>query len=852
MDLNSVLQSAQNPDRAIRSEAEQLLEDALSNQYGPFLVALVEELVNEENPPGNRQLAGLYLKNIITAQDEAILQEKEGRWHNCDIESKEAVREGLLQALISPVREASHTSAQVIAAFGAVDVQAKEWTNLLPTLLQFFSNDDAPELAKVSSLEALGYLCDAMDPDLVDGVDKTTVDMILTCIVGGMSDNCTNDIRAAAVTAMANSLKFCSKNFEVEEERDTIMQAVCDSAQCNDARVRMKAFQCMDEVAENFYEYLPAYVEAMFSLSIEAMTNDEEEVGKQAVEFWSTVCDQEQEIIELLEENPDAAVTRHDIIPQAAGTLMPVILNLLLHQPEDPEEENYSIQNNASVLLVYMSEVLRDAVLDHVIPFISSNIVSSEWRNKEAALTAFGSILEGPSSEKCLPIIQAAVQMLIECFQFPHPTVRASAAFALGRVCEFHSTAIPPEHLPDLLAALISSLEDPSSKVAVQGCYSLYQLTVACEEYRDDATNILSEYFQNICMQLLNVTTREDWDVDNLRVSAYETLMAVVDNSAQDMSETVLELLNDALNRLENTFASREDIEEKMQLQSCLCGLISSCIQKLSKDEINSCSDRIITLTLQVFTTKGALAHEDAFNMVGKFAEKVGTDFNRYMAHFAPCLVTGLQNMEEYQVCTTAVCAVGDLSRAMTGHDLLPYCDVIMESLLSLLQAQHLDRSVKPPILSSFSDIAMCIGGEFEQYATVVLNMLEQAGTVTADSHDEDLVEYVNSLRESILEAYTGILHGLGDGEKLDVLMPHLEALLAFMELCSTDENKTIEVVKNCIALLGDLGQFFGNKMNGIYEQQYINQLVQEGMQNPELNEITSWTCGVIETCRKS
>lgn len=257
---------------------------------------------------------------------------------------------------------------------------------------------------------------------MVDGVDKETVDLILNCIVSGMATTCTNDTRAAAVTAMANSLKFCTKNFEVQAERDAIMQSVCDAAQCPDARVRMKAFQCMDEVAENFYEYLPPYVEAMFSLSIAAMSNDDEEVGKPAVEFWSTVCAQEQDIIELLSEDPQAVVSQHNIIPQAVGTLMPIVLNLLLRQPEDPEEENFSIQNNASVLLVYMSEVLGDNVLDHVIPFISSNIVSTEWRNKEAALTAFGSILEGPSSEKCTPIIQAAVQMLIECFQYPHPT----------------------------------------------------------------------------------------------------------------------------------------------------------------------------------------------------------------------------------------------------------------------------------------------------------------------------------------------------------------------------------------------------------------------------------------------
>jgi hypothetical protein len=51
--------------------------------------------------------------------------------------------------------------------------------------------------------------------------------------------------------------------------------------------------------------------------------------------------------------------------------------------------------------------------------------------------------------------------------------VRESAAFSLGRVCEFHSTAIPSEHLPALLSALVQSLQDQSTKVAVQGCYSV-------------------------------------------------------------------------------------------------------------------------------------------------------------------------------------------------------------------------------------------------------------------------------------------------------------------------------------------------------------------------------------------
>ena len=44
-------------------------------------------------------------------------------------------------------------------------------------------------------------------------------------------------------------------------------------------------------------------------------------------------------------------------------------------------------------------------------------------------------------------------------------------------------------------------------------------------------------------------------------------------------------------------------------------------------------------------------------------------------------------------------------------------------------------------------------------YLVVILQILQQAASVNVDdASDEDLVEYINTLRESILGAYTGIL----------------------------------------------------------------------------------------------
>jgi importin subunit beta-1 len=62
-------------------------------------------------------------------------------------------------------------------------------------------------------------------------------------------------------------------------------------------------------------------------------------------------------------------------------------------------------------------------------------------------------------------------------------------------------------------------------------------------------------------------------------------------------------------------------------------------------------------------------------------------------------------------------------------------------------------------VIAVFSDIAMAIEGDFDRYAVVVLNILKQAGEINISGDDEDLIDYINTLRHSILDTYTGILH---------------------------------------------------------------------------------------------
>jgi hypothetical protein len=72
-----------------------------------------------------------------------------------------------------------------------------------------------------------------------------------------------------------------------------------------------------------------------------------------------------------------------------------------------------------------------------------------------------------------------------------------------------------------------------------------------------------------------------------------------------------------------------------------------------------------------------------------------------------------------------------------------------------------------------------------------------------------DLVDYINGLREGILEAYVGIVSGLKGGGKVDILLPHVNSIFSFLHLALTDQDRTETILRSSIGLLGDLAEAF-------------------------------------------
>jgi hypothetical protein len=71
VDISQLLQGSQSADAAVRTQAEQALQEFGRTNVPGFLLSLSSELANTEKAPDSRKLAGIILKNQLDAKDEA-------------------------------------------------------------------------------------------------------------------------------------------------------------------------------------------------------------------------------------------------------------------------------------------------------------------------------------------------------------------------------------------------------------------------------------------------------------------------------------------------------------------------------------------------------------------------------------------------------------------------------------------------------------------------------------------------------------------------------------------------------------------------------------------------------------
>lgn len=870
--LIQVLEKTVSPDKDELLAAKTFLEQAAAQNLPEFLKALSDVLVGANNSSVARTAAGLQLKNHLKSKDDVVNLQHQQRWLLFPEHIRQYIKKNIVDSLGTEATRPS-SAAQCVAGVAVAELPVNQWNDLIQTLVNKVVIEGSSERAREAALEAIGYICQDISAEVLENQSN----QILTAIIYGMRKvEPSNHVRLAATTALLNSLEFTKANFDKQTERNYIMEVVCESTQSTDSQISVAALQCLVKILTLYYQYMEPYMlQALFPITLEAMKSDNDQISLQGIEFWSNVSEEEIDLaIESQEAQesgrPPTRVSKY-YAQGALQYLVPVLMEKLTKQEEFDDEDDWNPAKAASVCLMLLATCCENEIVPHVLPFVKQNIKSPNWRFRDAALMSFGSILSGLDADTLKPLVEQAIPTLIELMYDTSVIVRDTVAWTFGRICELiPSAAINEAYLSPLLESLLKSLK-AEPRVAANVCWAFTGLAEAAydaAETNGDGTpesTCLSQYFEFIVQQLLETTDRADGAQANLRAAAYEALMDMIKNAPNDCYAVVQRTTMVVLDRLNQVLQMESQITHSDRfhfndLQSLLCATLQSVLRKVETDDAPKISDSIMSALLTMFnssTGKSGGVQEDALMAVSTLVDLLGDKFLKYMDAFKPFLYMGLKNHQEYQVCCAAVGLTGDICRGLKMK-ILPYCDEIMTLLLEDLSLPTLHRSVKPQILSVFGDMALGIGPEFKKYLPVVLQMLSQAAQLQVDPDDFDMVDYQTELRESVLEAYTGIIQGFKGTEKIPnpdikVMEPHINSIISFMIAIAQDPEISDSIIAIMAGLIGDLCAAFGTPLLTLLENEHINKLLQDGRKSrtARTKQLSGWASKEIKKLRE-
>ncbi|KAI4889712.1 hypothetical protein NFI96_019415 [Prochilodus magdalenae] len=655
MELITILEKTVSPDRNELEAAQKFLEQAAIENLPTFLVELSKVLANPGNSQVARVAAGLQVKNSLTSKDPDVKAQYQQRWLAIDANARREIKNYVLQTLGTETYRPSSAS-QCVAGIACAEIPVSQWPELIPQLVANVTDPSSTEHMKESTLEAIGYICQDIDPEQL----QDSANQILTAIIQGMrKEEPSNNVKLAATNALLNSLEFTKANFDKETERHFIMQVVCEATQCPDTRVRVAALQNLVKIMSLYYQYMETYMgPALFAITIEAMKSDIDEVALQGIEFWSNVCDEEMDLaIEATEASEQGRPPEHTSKFYAKGALqylVPILTQTLTKQDENDDDDDWNPCKAAGVCLMLLATCCEDDVVPHVLPFIKEHIKHPDWRYRDASVMAFGSILEGPELNQLKPLViqvsrmfgsedvgwraafmqdlkysliawlsslrvgemagvpsspflsnmpaSQAMPTLIELMKDPSVVVRDTTAWTVGRICDLlPEAAINEVYLAPLLQCLIEGL-GAEPRVASNVCWAFsslaeaaYEATDAAEDQEEPSTYCLSSSFELIVQKLLETTDRPDGHQNNLRSAAYEALMEIVKNSAKDCYPAVQK----------TTLVIMERLQQVLQMESH----IQSTSDRIQFNDLQS----LLCATLQNVLRK--VQHQDALQI---------------------------------------------------------------------------------------------------------------------------------------------------------------------------------------------------------------------------------------------
>ena len=771
-----------------------------------LVVALANVLGNQETNGNVRQLAGLLLKNIC--RNEGREEGLEGLWDRMAAESREYVRIRGLEALASHRKEVCEAAAQAVATVAVLEYTRNRWIDAVPVFANVAGQKDLPHCP--FALSTIGYFLEQLPPGALRKPDS---DSILSLLFSHISPNSDSPIHLEAVKTLGSTLPFSSFYFQHPQERKLIMSMLLASCKQTDVTVCAAGLENMCEAVMWFYDYLEEYVGEMWIITRQVWDRKREKEVILVMEMWNIVGE-----IEGSRKESEERVL--NISERVAASLCPVIFSCLL-QGDSGETEDWTVSKAAGALLVTLAEVVGDVIVDLTLPFITSHLHSDLVPARQAALFSMGSILDGPSDQKLLPLVTQSLDFLIPMAKDSNKQIRHAAMWTLSRICECQIEGVAGERERQLYMLLLERLGGDQPALV---CVCLVYLLKHTQEISVD---LAGNMFESVLHTVLHTS-------GDVQIAGFTALQAVIQETPHSSLhctwlERVLSLLRDIL-----PLHTSESIE---------LSLLSALQIAISKLDSTTFTDTIISNiieTVVAFFRKRSKVTEEGLNILGTVVTTVGKRVLPLLSMYWEFVLVGLST----DVCKAGVICVGDHARSLDTA-LTPYLTSLVPPLLHILDSPTLPSDLKIQSIASLGDLITATQAAFLPFLPVILPAIWQAANsslqVADPEADLDLFECLQELREGIIDFFASVIQsdvGKSMENELGNVVTYSGKVIS--EAYHPSNNTHMAV----LGLLGDLAMAFPVSARGLLTSPAIFEYVKglEKTEDAKLRAVVKWT----------
>eukprot|EP01062_Namystynia_karyoxenos_P073265 TRINITY_DN70093_c0_g1_i1.p1 TRINITY_DN70093_c0_g1~~TRINITY_DN70093_c0_g1_i1.p1 ORF type:complete len:922 (+),score=215.31 TRINITY_DN70093_c0_g1_i1:72-2837(+) len=903
--LTGTLRAHVGMDLKQRAAAAAALEDAEAAGVDRYAGALMHEMGDESKPLDSRLEAARLLTACIGSSDPCRQEDFAACWRAAQPRVRVQLRNMALQLLGAVLPEAREAAALATATLGRIDLPAGEWDDMVQQLCASATaghtgsgglvlTAEARRRLRESSLTCIGRLCEQADhsPALRSYLMPFAGDLLVPVTTAMRQEEGDPAARLAAVTAVERMVGFVEEvmvGAEHSAQRDFLVRVLCSTAAadtCDDEAARAKAYRCLCRIAANYYQSLEGYMQYLLTLSLTTLRSDSAPVLLQALEFWITLSEVEQEMLEAERVGQPAALRCRQYVLGACEYLFEPLWPLLCRQDETADEEEWDVAAAAAGCAQGLANCVGDACLPHAMPIVSANFNSESWRCQEAATMLLVCILEGTSTEGPLQtLLPNVVPTLLKNMRSPAVLLRETTAWAVGRCAEFHPVTLSASYLRQALEVLVGSLRDPEPRIAAKGCYAILHVAAAMgDEGRPQrGANALSPYFQVVVAALLQAADREDAGRNGLRLSAREALRSCCAAASRDCIPVLMQLMPLVVGDLQR--AARHP-----DLQCPLLAVAAALARKLHGKDLGPCADSLLQLALPlcgdplprprdpraipppppreldgepVLTAQAAASlppsdapparlKEEAMVCIAAVAESLRDGFARYVGAALPRLLAALGDYAYPRVARVAASALRDVQSAAPAAA-EPYADEVILTVFRGLRSTELDRAAKPAFVAVLGSTAVTMGGRFDRYADMCCAVMmaasaaiEQRSAAAAEGggpEAEKLLRLRTEMRERCARAYSGMLQALRRGRQDDAMPARTAQIFDHLRLlCAAREDEPPQVADAALGLVIDLAGACGRRGEQALKERCVDELLSAcaDADDPQMRELAA------------